>query len=56
MVGEVGVDPATLLRPAGDDGMKVWPVSKQVNSSEEQWGQVDGGGWVQKKSPDGLPD
>jgi putative SOS response-associated peptidase YedK len=31
-LGEVERDPATLLRPAGDDVLKVWPVSKQVNS------------------------
>ena len=31
-LGEVEGDPATLLRPAADDVLKVWPVSKQVNS------------------------
>jgi hypothetical protein len=31
-LGEVEGDPATLLRPAGDDVLKIWPVSKQVNS------------------------
>jgi putative SOS response-associated peptidase YedK len=31
-LGEVEGDPATLLRPAGEDVLKVWPVSKQVNS------------------------
>jgi putative SOS response-associated peptidase YedK len=31
-LGEVEGDPATLLRPAGDDLLKVWPVSRQVNS------------------------
>ena len=31
-LGEVENDPATLLRPAGEDVLKVWPVSKQVNS------------------------
>jgi putative SOS response-associated peptidase YedK len=31
-LGEVEGDPATLLRPAGADVLKVWPVSKQVNS------------------------
>jgi putative SOS response-associated peptidase YedK len=25
-------DAETLLRPAGEDVLKVWPVSKQVNS------------------------
>jgi putative SOS response-associated peptidase YedK len=32
MKGEVISDPATLLRPAGEDVQKVWLVSKQVNS------------------------
>ena len=31
-LGEVDGDPATLLKPAGDDVMKVWPVSKMVSS------------------------
>jgi putative SOS response-associated peptidase YedK len=31
-LGEVERDPATLLRPAGKDVLKVWPVSKQANS------------------------
>jgi len=31
-LGEVEGDPATLLRPAGEDVLKFWPVSKQVNS------------------------
>ena len=31
-LGEVEGDPAGLLKPAGDDVLKVWPVSKQVNS------------------------
>jgi putative SOS response-associated peptidase YedK len=31
-LGEVEGDPATLLRPADDHVLKVWPVSKQVNS------------------------
>jgi putative SOS response-associated peptidase YedK len=30
-LGEVEGDPATLLRPAGDNVLSVWPVSKQVN-------------------------
>ena len=30
--GEVEGDPAALLRPSGDDVLKVWAVSKQVNS------------------------
>jgi putative SOS response-associated peptidase YedK len=32
-LGEVEVDAATLLQPAGGDVLKVWPVSRQVNSS-----------------------
>jgi putative SOS response-associated peptidase YedK len=31
-LGEVEGDPAMLVRPAGEDVLKVWPVSKQVNS------------------------
>lgn len=31
-LGEVEVDAATLLRPAGGDVLTVWPVSRQVNS------------------------
>jgi putative SOS response-associated peptidase YedK len=31
-LGEMAGDPATLMRPAGEDVLKVWPVSKQVNS------------------------
>jgi putative SOS response-associated peptidase YedK len=31
-LGDVEVDAATLLRPAGGDVLKVWPVSRQVNS------------------------
>jgi putative SOS response-associated peptidase YedK len=30
--GEFDGDPTALLRPAGEDVLKVWPVSKQVNS------------------------
>jgi putative SOS response-associated peptidase YedK len=33
-MGEVDGAPANLLRPAADDVLKVWPVSKQVNSPE----------------------
>ena len=31
-LGEVKGDPATLLKPAGEGMLEVWPVSKQVNS------------------------
>jgi putative SOS response-associated peptidase YedK len=31
-LGEVEDDPATLLRPSGDDVLEVWPVSKLVNT------------------------
>ena len=31
-LGEAEGDLAGLLKPAGDDVLKVWPVSKQVNS------------------------
>ena len=30
-LGEVEGDPAALLRPAADDVLKVWPVSRTVN-------------------------
>jgi putative SOS response-associated peptidase YedK len=30
--GEIEDDPAMLLRPGGDDVLRVWPVSKQVNT------------------------
>ena len=50
MVGEVGVDPATLLRPAGDDLLKVWPVSKQVNSPRNNGAEL-----LETISPANLP-
>jgi putative SOS response-associated peptidase YedK len=31
-LGQVEGDTAGLLKPTGDDVLKVWPVSKQVNS------------------------
>jgi putative SOS response-associated peptidase YedK len=31
-LGEVKGVPAVLLEPVGEDVLKVWPVSKQVNS------------------------
>jgi putative SOS response-associated peptidase YedK len=31
-LGEAAGDPATLLRPAGESVLRVWPVSRQVNS------------------------
>jgi putative SOS response-associated peptidase YedK len=31
-LGEVEGNSAALMRPAGEDVLKVWPVSKQVNS------------------------
>jgi putative SOS response-associated peptidase YedK len=34
LLGEVECDPATLLRPAGGDVLKVWPISKLVNSPQ----------------------
>ncbi len=40
-LGEVGGDPAALLRPAAEDVLKVWPASRQVNSPEEQWSGVN---------------
>ena len=38
--GEVADDPAGLLRPAGDDVLMIWPMSKQVNSprnNDAEW-------------------
>jgi putative SOS response-associated peptidase YedK len=32
-LGEVGDDPVTLLRAVGDDLLRVWPVSRAVDSS-----------------------
>ena len=55
-LAEVEGDPATLLRPAGDDVLKVWPVSKQDREfAEEQWRRVVGGGWVMAISLPSLP-
>jgi putative SOS response-associated peptidase YedK len=34
-LGEVDDDPGALLKPAGDDILKAWPVSKQVNSPKK---------------------
>jgi putative SOS response-associated peptidase YedK len=31
-LGEVGGDPATLLRPAAEDVLRVWPVDKKVGN------------------------
>ena len=41
-VGEVAGDPATLLRPAGDDVLEIWPVSKQVNSPRNNGAELLG--------------
>lgn len=41
---EVAGDPAALLKPAGNEVLMVWPVSKQGGHSEEQWGGIFGGG------------
>jgi putative SOS response-associated peptidase YedK len=30
-LSEVEDDPTALLKPAGDDVLRIWPVSKQVN-------------------------
>ena len=42
---EVEDDPVALLKPAGNDVLKVWPVSKQMNSPKKErcgswWGPV----------------
>lgn len=31
-LGEADCDPVTLLRPAGDDVLRIWPVSRSVNN------------------------
>ena len=31
-LGEVEADPASLLRPAANDVLKLWPVGRAVNS------------------------
>ena len=31
-LGEVAGDPGSLLRPAADDVLRLWPVSRAVNS------------------------
>ena len=35
-------DPATLLRPAGDDVLEIWLVSKQVNSPRNNGAELLG--------------
>ena len=32
-LGEVEVDPTTLLHPPADDALKLWPFSRAVNRS-----------------------
>ena len=39
-LGEVEADRASLLRPAGDDVLKAWPVSKQVNSPKNNGAEL----------------
>ena len=38
-LGEVIDDPATVLRPAGDDLLTVWPVSRRVSASQVPMGR-----------------
>jgi putative SOS response-associated peptidase YedK len=38
--GEVEGDAATLVRTAGDDVLKVWPVSKIVNSPKNNGAEL----------------
>jgi putative SOS response-associated peptidase YedK len=40
VAGRGGGGPATLMRPAGDDVLKVWPVNKQVNSPRNNGAQL----------------
>ena len=39
-LGEVEGDAATLLRQAGDDVLRVWSVSKQVNSQRNNCAEL----------------
>ena len=39
-LGEVEDDPAAVLKPAGDDVLKVWPVSKQVDSPKNNGAEL----------------
>jgi putative SOS response-associated peptidase YedK len=38
--GEVAGKPAGLLKPAGDDVLEIWPVSKQVNSPKNNGAEL----------------
>jgi putative SOS response-associated peptidase YedK len=33
-------DPAELLKPAGDDVLRIWPVSEQVNSQRNNGAEL----------------
>ena len=39
-LGEVEGDLAGLLKPTGDDVLKVWPGSKQVNSTRNNGAEL----------------
>jgi hypothetical protein len=39
-LAEVKGDPAALMRPSGEDVLKVWPVSRQVNSPRSNGTEV----------------
>ena len=34
IIGRREGEPATLLKPAADEMLKVWPISKRVNSAQ----------------------
>jgi putative SOS response-associated peptidase YedK len=38
--GEADNDATTLLRPAADDVLRVWPVSRQLNSSRNNGAEL----------------
>lgn len=39
-LGEVEDDPAALLRPAGEDVLRVWPVSNRMNSPKNNGAEL----------------
>jgi putative SOS response-associated peptidase YedK len=43
-LGEVGDDPATVLRPAADDVLRVWPVSRAAGGFGGNWLRLSGRG------------
>jgi putative SOS response-associated peptidase YedK len=54
-LGEVEGDAATLLRPAADDVLKVWPVSRRVNSPRNNGAELLEAGRVTDDGRSALP-